>query len=118
MVSNSGSIQLLFLLLLRWQLVSGKTGAQLLEIEDQGLDLQEHMPHQTIGVGGCSRLKCSENCGFNDSCSAAEFDAENLLCTMLFCSEIPLTNKKGYLVHIKRTISISHNENFILSCFF
>ncbi len=105
MAPNSVSFQLLLLLILAIQLVSCKMLAQLLDIDDRGLDLMDHMPRLTVGVAGCSKLKCSQNCGFNESCSAAEFDAENSLCTMLFCSEIQLTYKKGTLVHMKRTIS-------------
>ena len=54
----------------------------------------------------CGDIDCVFRCNRNESCTATQYDIANMLCTMISCNEIELTNKSGSQVTIKSTNSL------------
>ena len=75
-------------------------------LSEKGLVLNERS-HPLVLAAGCSQVECLHSCKRNESCTATQYDPVNLICIIISCNEIEVTNKSGSEVSIKSITNTS-----------
>ena len=96
----------------------GREVASFLKLPAKGAEQTALVQSALAVTFSCSTCRCGTTCAYNESCTAAQFDFENSLCTLLFCSELQAVDKPKSILLIKSILSVLDSEirEFLFLC--